>query len=86
MNRNLEVYSSYFFNLGNHFFDRKALTITQVKDITLGSASQVLYGKHMRISQIAYMNVIPDAGSIRSRIIFTENGNLLTLTQRCLKN
>ncbi|MNL40964.1 hypothetical protein D3C87_1633490 [compost metagenome] len=80
MNGNLEVNSSHFLNLSNNFFNREALAITQVKYITLRSASQMLYGKHMRISQIAHMNVITDAGTIRGRIVLAEDGNLLALT------
>ena len=68
------------------FPDRQPLLAAQVEDLALASPEQVLQGQPMRRSQVAGVDVIPDAGAVRGGVIGTEDGNALPLALRCLKH
>ena len=47
---------------------------------------QVLQSKNMGIGKITDMDVITDAGTVRSRIVITKNLKLLNLPNDCIKH
>ena len=53
---------------------------TKIDDLRTGMGSGIITGLYMALGQVNHMDIIPDAGAIRSGIIITENGELFQLT------
>ena len=63
----------------NQIQDGIAVAGTKIDDFRAGMGSGIIAGLHMAIGQVNHMDIIPDAGAIRSGIIIAENGELFQL-------
>ena len=78
--------SGYFSGSFHNLFHSKADSVSKVKDIALSAVSQIVHSQNMCLSEVIDMDIIPYAGAIFCIIIRTENGNILSLVVRYLKN
>ncbi|MNN31097.1 hypothetical protein D3C81_1447680 [compost metagenome] len=62
------------------------MTVAKIEHVAVSAVDQIVNRSHVRISQIAHMNVIADTCTIRSLIIVSKDGDGFTLPQRRLQN
>ena len=74
---NGEVNTGNLFGTVNHLAHTEAVFTAQIIHTAAAAAQKMFERQHMRLRQIADMNIITHTGTISRRIIGTENRNLL---------
>jgi hypothetical protein len=62
------------------------MSVAAVKNVAGAAIHQVLQAENMCINQIHNMNIIPDAGTVRRRIIGAVDADMLPFSRSCFEN
>src|SRR6516165_8594696 len=66
---------AHCFSRRDHFLDRIAVLICQVQRAALASSPKVVKCPHVRLRNVAYVNVVANTGAIRGLVIIAKNAN-----------
>src|SRR5271157_4173730 len=64
-----EIYAGDFLHRAYNFPDRKTMAVSAIHDIRSAGINQIIEGLDMGTRKVIDMDVIPDAGPVRGRII-----------------
>src|SRR5260370_51233 len=74
----------YAANSFDNFANAKAATRAEIVDELVALAQRV-QDQNMRAGQVTHVNVVTDAGAIRSRVVGSEDGDVFALSERHLQ-